>query len=128
VVVFGPSLFLSWRTYQLADRVTSVESFGAPAPAECQAMDRALAATWSDSAARQLSHEQTTVCGTAERADAACVADVDSDDAGDTFAVFTGRVEDACGLRETALMTFRTTLLLTCLAATLAVVTLQREF
>jgi hypothetical protein len=136
VVIFGPSLFLSWRTYQLADRITAIESFDSVAAVDCPAVDRALAATWSDASARQFTPEQRAACAPgaagaqvsgAERAAAPCSVDEDEDAIGDTFGVFTGHVDDACGLRETALMTFRTTVALTLLAVVLAVMTLRPE-
>jgi hypothetical protein len=139
VAVFGPSLFLSWRTYQLADRITSIESFDAEVAAGCPPVDRALAATWSDTSTRQLAHDRRNACAsTSTAADGAgaraplraapCAADDAADDPGDTFGVLTGHVEDACGLRDTALMTFRTTLVLTLVAAALAAMTLRPEF
>jgi hypothetical protein len=142
VAVFGPSLFLSWRTYQLADRITSIESFDAEVAAGCPAVDRALAATWSDASARQLADDQRDACVDASRAAGVggtapadqraaappCTASDDEDGIGDTFGVLAGRLDDACGLRDTALMTFKTTLGLTLLAAALAAMTLRTEF
>ena len=138
VVVFGPSLFLSWRTYQLADRVTAVDRFAGEMSAQCEPADRALAATWSDSAARQIGQTTSAGCGDPARTassgldapqrGSACASGEDTEALGDTYGVFTGQVDDACGLRQTALMTFRTTLMLTLVAVALAVMTLRREF
>ena len=129
LTVFGPGIFLTWQTFQLADRSAHAEGlYTGIAAAHCEPKTDALVATWSEIAVRQIWRDVGQSCREAERwrgnVDAEhprlsgnldrdftvrCAPEDGPDEFGQRFKVSTVRFEQACAVRAIALRTFRAT-------------------